>query len=80
MSLADFCVEPANYVARERMLHMKAVLEMKIAAASCGIQLQMTEPEIDNQGFDFTIASGYDLLYVQNKSTLDNSGVSSWDS
>lgn len=38
------------------MLHMKAALDMKVASARCGCQLDMTEPEILNNGFDFTIS------------------------
>ena len=79
MSLADFIRAPEHFVAREKMLHMKAAFEMKVAAASSGAQLQMTEPEIDNQGYDFTIAWGYDLLYIQNKSTISDAGAYSWD-
>lgn len=79
MSLTDFLRDPRHFVARERMLHMKASLEIKIAAASCGEQLQMTEPEIDNQGFDFTVALGFDVLYVQNKATMSGSKVSSFE-
>lgn len=79
MSLADFIRSPKHLVAREKMLHMKAALEMKTAAASCGVQLQMTEPEIDNQGYDFTIALQYDILYIQNKSTISNANVKSWE-
>lgn len=79
MSLADFLNEPQHLVARERMLHMKAALDMKVAAATCGYQIHMTEPEIDNNGFDFTIAHRYDHLHVQNKATLSGAGVYSWD-
>ncbi|MBA4766196.1 MAG: hypothetical protein K2Q29_06595 [Sphingomonadales bacterium] len=79
MSLLQFLNSPENSVARERMVHMKAALQMKLAAASGGYQLQMTEPEIDNAGFDFTAAHRYDLLHLQNKSTLDSVGVNSWD-
>lgn len=79
MSLANFIRSSKHLVAREKMLHMKAALEMKIAAASYGVQLQMTEPEIDNQGYDFTIALQYDILYIQNKSTISNANVNSWD-
>ena len=61
------------------MLHMKAALDMKVAAARCGCQLHMTEPEIDNNGFDFTIAHRYEHLHVQNKAAMSGSGVSSWD-
>ncbi|CAD0210266.1 hypothetical protein AGRHK599_LOCUS281 [Rhizobium rhizogenes] len=61
------------------MLHMKATLDMKVAAATCGYQLHMTEPEIDNNGFDFTIAHRYDHLHVQNKATISGAGVRSWD-
>ena len=79
MSLSDFLKDPHHSVARERMLHMKATLDMKVAAATCGYQLHMTEPEIDNSGFDFIIAHRYDKIHIQNKSTVDGSGVYSWD-
>lgn len=79
MSLIDFLKAPQHFVARERMLHMKATLDMKVAAAMSGCQLHMTEPEIDNSGFDFTVAYRYDHLHVQNKATVSGAGVSSWD-
>lgn len=78
MSLFEFFQAPENFVARERILHMKSVLEMKTAAAAHGVQIQMTEPEIDNHGFDFTIFRGYDRLCIQNKATISGSRVSSW--
>lgn len=57
---------------------MKAALELKVAAAACGYQLHLTEPEIDNNGFDFTIAHRYDHLHIQNKAAVTASGATSW--
>jgi hypothetical protein len=79
MDLYAFCTAPEHYVARERLLYTKVTYEMKLHGASFGEQLQMTEPEIDNQGYDFSTALGYHLLYLQNKATLSDTGVRSWD-
>ncbi len=58
---------------------MKAAFEMKLAAARCGVQLQMTEPEIDNIGHDFIASNGFTQIFLQNKSTLDSAKVTSWE-
>lgn len=79
MSLLAFVSSPEHFVARERLLHMKAALEMKMAAAHCSVQLQMTEPEIDNLGHDFIAAIAFDQVFLQNKATVDTAGVRSWD-
>lgn len=79
MTLEAFVSEPKHFVARERLLHMKATLDMKLAAAHCGIQLQMTEPEIDNLGHDFIVSVSFDQVYLQNKATLDRSKVDRWN-
>ncbi|MVA27666.1 hypothetical protein V6582_20645 (plasmid) [Agrobacterium vitis] len=78
MSLYDFFKDPNNFVARGNILHMKAALDLKQTTAQHGIQLHLTEPEIDNQGYDFIAAVGYDQVYLQNKATLDDANVSSW--
>lgn len=78
LTLADFVSNPQHFVARERLLHMKAALEMKLAAAHCGVQLQMTEPEIDNLGHDFIAALAFDQVFLQNKATMDSSKVDRW--
>lgn len=79
MTLADFVSDPKHFVARERLLHMKAVLDMKLTAAHCGIQLQVTEPEIDNLGHDFIASVAFDQVYLQNKATLTRAKVDSWE-
>ena len=80
MSLFDFLIEPKNFVARERLLHNKLVYEMKVYAASHNRQIQMTEPEIDNRGYDFTVTDDvcYEALHIQSKSALVPGGASSW--
>ena len=72
MSLLDFLKAPRNSVAREKLLHMKAALEMRLHAAKFEAQIQMTEPEIDNNGYDFTVSHGHYHLYLQNKSVIKN--------
>lgn len=73
MSLLDFLKAPRNSVAREKLLHMKAALEMRLHAAKFEAQIQMTEPEIDNNGYDFTVSHGHYHLYLQNKSVIKKS-------
>ncbi|WP_421707523.1 hypothetical protein [Algihabitans sp.] len=79
MGLFDFLNSPRHFVAREKLLHLRAAYEMKLAAARSGEQLLMTEPEIDNSGHDFVASINYDLLYVQNKSTLSGANVNAWN-
>lgn len=78
MSLYDFCRNPGSLVARERLLFMRTLYEMKLHGACHGVQLLMTEPEIDRDGFDFSVAWGYHHLFLQNKTTLSDTSVSSW--
>jgi hypothetical protein len=79
MSLLEFCRTPRHLVARERLLHTRAVYEMKLGAAIEQEQILMTEPEIDNEGYDFTITSAYYHLHIQNKAALDRSGAKAWE-
>jgi hypothetical protein len=79
MTLVDFISDPKHFVARERLLHMKATLDMKLAAAHCGVQLQVTEPEIDNLGHDFIASVAFDQVYLQNKATLSDANVERWE-
>lgn len=79
MTLVDFLSDPKHFVARERLLHTKATLDMKLAAAHCGVQLQVTEPEIDNLGHDFIASVSFDQVYLQNKATLSKANVERWE-
>ena len=81
MSLFDFLNEPKNFVARERLLHNKLVYEMKLYAASHSRQIQMTEPEIDNRGYDFSVTDDvcYEAPHIQSKSALVPGGASKWN-
>ena len=79
MSLFEFLSSNQNFVARERLLHMKSLLEMKIHAAASDEQLKATEPEIDNDGYDFVISLQNYHLFIQNKATIDQANVRSWD-
>jgi hypothetical protein len=78
MSLGHFMKDSASTKARERLLHTKAVFEMRLHAAIEGHQIQFTEPEIDNEGFDFTVVTDYTSLYIQNKAAIRPGGASSW--
>jgi hypothetical protein len=79
MNLYIFFKDPKNFVAREKLIHMRAAYEMKLYAAQSGVQLHMTEPEIDNLGYDFVAAKDHNLLYIQNKSKLSDAATVSWD-
>lgn len=78
MSLGHFMKDAASTKARERLLHTKAVLDMRLHAAIEGHQIQFSEPEIDNEGFDFTVVTDYTSLYIQNKAAIRPGGASSW--
>jgi len=79
MSLYDFVKADKHHVARERLLYMRAAYEMKLHGARCGEQVQMTEPEIDNRGYDFTVLVGYEPLHLQNKATVSDAKVGRWE-
>lgn len=79
MGLSDFLRSNQNFIARERLLHMKASLEMKLHAASSEEQLKITEPEIDNDGYDFVMTLRHYHVYIQSKATLDQVHVTSWN-
>ncbi|WP_156398815.1 hypothetical protein [Methylobacterium sp. Leaf469] len=64
---------------RERLLHLSAAQELKLHAAKHDARLMITEPEIDIEGFDFTISSEFESLYVQSKGTLKKGGKKSWN-
>lgn len=78
LNLATFLKRPADSVARERLLHLKAGYEMRLFAAQLGEQIQMTEPEIDNNGHDFTLIRGNYGFPVQNKAAVRPGGARQW--
>lgn len=79
MALGHFMKDAASTKARERLLHTKAVFDMRLHAAIEGHQIQFTEPEIDNEGFDFTVVADYTSLYIQNKAAIRPGGARSWN-
>lgn len=78
MSLGYFLKDPGSTLARERLLHSKAVFDMRLHAANEGYPIQFTEPEIDNEGFDFTVMLDYVSVYIQNKAAIRPGGARSW--
>lgn len=63
---------------RERLLHLTAAQQLRLHAARFDTRLMITEPEIDNEGFDFTISSEFESLFIQSKGTLSKGGARSW--
>jgi len=63
---------------RERLLHLTAAQQLRLHAARYDARLMITEPEIDNEGFDFTVSSEFESLYLQSKGTLSKGGARSW--
>jgi hypothetical protein len=78
MNLSTFLRRPADTVAREKLLHAKASYEMRLHAARLGAQIQMTEPEIDNRGYDFTLILDHYNFPVQNKTAIRPGGSRNW--
>lgn len=78
MSLSNFLCRPSDTVAREKLLHAKASYEMRLYAAKLGVQLQMTEPEIDNRGYDFTLIIDHYNFPIQNKAAIRPGGARKW--
>lgn len=80
MSLLEFCASTGSFTRpRERLLHHKAVYELKLAAAKWGGLVQVSEPEIDDLGHDFVLSVGRTALHVQNKAAIVPGGGTSWD-
>lgn len=81
MSLYDYCRAPKHQVGRERLLHMRVAFEMKLHAAISQQPLLVTEPEIDDSGYDFAVAVSreFDQLFIQSKSALSETGAKSWN-
>lgn len=78
MSLRKFISESHRMTERERLLHLTAAQELKLHAAKHDARLMITEPEIDIEGFDFTISSEFESVYLQSKGTLKKGGAKSW--
>lgn len=78
MALRNFISAPRHTVERERLLHLKAALELRLHAAKFGSRILVSEPEIDVEGFDFTLSSEFESLCIQSKGTLKSSGARSW--
>ncbi|WP_454713676.1 hypothetical protein [Caulobacter segnis] len=79
MYLLEFCTAGDRSVGRERLVYHKAVYDLKLFAATYGHEAQVTEPEIDNLGHDFTLSIGRDTLNIQNKAAIRPGGATSWD-
>lgn len=78
MTLREFIVAPRRMTERERLLHLTAAQELKLHAAKHDARLMITEPEIDIEGFDFTISSEFESVYLQSKGTLKRGGARKW--
>lgn len=73
-----FVSGPKHSIERERLLYLTAVQELKLFAAIHGEQLMVTEPELDIEGFDFTITTQFESVYLQSKGTLNPGGQRQW--
>jgi hypothetical protein len=78
MSLYQFLKSQRQTVARERILYTKACLDLSVYAGSHSAQIQFTEPDVDNEGYDFTAVYNYLPLYIQNKSRFSDSKTRVW--
>jgi hypothetical protein len=76
--LQDFIASPSQSIERERLLHLTIAREFKLHAAIHGARLMITEPELDIEGFDFSISSEFESVYIQSKGTMTRSGRESW--
>lgn len=80
MSLLEFCASKGPFTRpRERLLHHKAVYELKLEAAKIGRTVQVSEPEIDDLGHDFVLSVERTALHVQNKAVIMPGGAEAWD-
>lgn len=79
MYLLEFCTDGDRSVGRERLVFHKAVYALKLFAATYGHEAQVSEPEIDNLGHDFTLSIGRDTLNIQNKAAIRPGGATSWE-
>lgn len=73
-----FLTTPACSIERERLLHLTATHQLKLYAAIHGQRLMITEPELDLEGFDFTISSEFESVHLQSKGTLKQGGSKRW--
>ena len=79
MALLNLILAPKKTVERERLLHLTAVHELKLHGARHDARIMVTEPELDIEGFDFTISSDFESIYIQSKGTLNRGGARSWN-
>jgi hypothetical protein len=76
--LTDFLTRPADTIAREKMLHAKVSHDIRLYGAQYGVQIQMTEPDIDNRGYDFTLILNHYNFPIQNKAAIRPGGARKW--
>lgn len=77
--VVKFMTDKARATERERILHLTAARDLKLYAASHDARLLITDPELDLDGYDFAMSSGFESVYVQSKATLKKGGARSWD-
>lgn len=77
--VAKFMTDKTRATERERILHLTAARDLKLYAASHGLRLLITDPELDLDGYDFAMSSEFESVYVQSKATLKKGGARSWD-
>jgi hypothetical protein len=67
-----------NFVPRERLMHVRAIAEMKLHGALHDAVILVSEPEIDMDGYDCSVTSEYDSILIQNKVALSRNGAREW--
>lgn len=76
--LLSFFRDKSHFKDRERILFLLAVHEIKLESAKHGVSALYTEPEIDKDGYDFTVTCEYETLFIQSKAALSSSGAKQW--
>jgi len=76
--LLMFFKDSRNSVSREKILNLKLIYDLKVAAAIRNYDLRVFIPDVDREGYDLILDDGDDIRKYQIKSIV-SAKTSSWD-
>lgn len=78
MSVFKFLNDSRNSVVREKMANYRFFYEVKLSAARCCQDIQISLPEIDKEGYDVVLDDEDQIRVFQIRTTLSQSSTSRW--
>jgi len=78
MRLKKYLNNSRNSLIREKLANYRLFYEIKLASAKSEIDVKISLPEVDNEGYDLVLGDGDAIVPIQVKTTLSDSTTSRW--